>query len=88
MTRLTLAIVVALAALTAAAPQPRWNGVADNPSSPFTFTLDTAVSDEFSGTSLNTDRWDVNGLRNPDSGCPKWNGYVIAAAMQCADVFG
>lgn len=42
------------------------------------FEFQPQLSDEFDGTSLDLSKWDPHGLRNPDTGCPQWNGPVHA----------
>lgn len=70
---LTLSCAVLLSARLAEAqrrparPRVPWRGNAQ-------FVLDNDLSDEFSGSTLNTTKWDEHGLRNPDTGCPRWNG--------------
>lgn len=38
------------------------------------FVFEHDLSDEFKGSKLNMTKWDDHGIRNPDTGCPKWNG--------------
>lgn len=46
------------------------------------FVFDRELSDEFNGDSLDESKWDTHGLRNPDTGCPKWNGPPSEAAPE------
>lgn len=64
-----LLLALALAIHPAGAQKPRvpWRKEAQ-------FVLDADLSDEFSGSTLDTAKWDEHGLRNPDTDCPKWNG--------------
>lgn len=48
-------------------PNVPWADFAD-------FELDTDASDEFDSPVLDETKWDVHGLRNPDTDCPRWNG--------------
>lgn len=34
------------------------------------------LSDEFDGSNLNLNKWDENGMSNPNTLCPSWNGPV------------
>lgn len=40
------------------------------------FDFQPQLSDEFDGTSLDENKWDPHGVRNPNTGCPKWNGPI------------
>lgn len=45
------------------------------------------TSDEFNGDSLDESKWDTHGLRNPDTGCPKWNGPPSRDAPEYSTFF-
>lgn len=51
------------------------------------FVFDRSVSDEFRGDSLDETKWDTHGLRNQDTGCPKWNGPPSSEAPEYATFF-
>lgn len=51
------------------------------------FVLDRTISDDFNGHSLDESKWDTHGQRNPDTGCPKWNGPPSSSAPDYATLF-
>lgn len=73
-------LVISLSSLVAALPNVPWKNTA------LFYKLDE-LSDEFNGDNLDENIWDPHGIRNPDTGCPKWNGPRSAEAPDYSTYF-